>query len=61
MKSPPVEDMFAELDSEDGDDYVVPRRTKPRTYYTRQQLLALKESPLVQMPVGMSPSSEWFT
>jgi hypothetical protein len=61
MKSPPVEDMFAELSSEDGEDYVVPRRNRSKIYYSRDQLLALKNSPLVKEPQGMSPSSEWFT
>lgn len=61
MKSPPVEDMFAELDSEDGEEYVLPKRNKVKIYYTRDQLLALRGSPLVKEPLGMSPSSEWFT
>lgn len=60
MKSPPVEDMFAELESEDGDDHVLPRRSKVKIYYSRDELLALKDSPLVKIPQGMSPASEWF-
>lgn len=60
MKSPPVEDMFAELESEDGDEYILPRRSKTKIYYTRDELLALKDSPLVKVPQGMSPASEWF-
>jgi hypothetical protein len=60
MKSPPVEDMFAELESEDGEDQVIPRRFKKKTYYSREELLALKDSPLVKVPDGMSPASEWF-
>ena len=61
MKSPPVEDMFAELESEDGEEYVFPKRGRIKIYYTRVQLLALKDSPLIRVPSGMSPSSEWFT
>lgn len=63
MKSPPVEDMFAELSSESGDDVVMPRAasTRPKIYYQRDQLLALKESPHVKAPQGMSPMSEWFS
>jgi hypothetical protein len=53
--------MFAELSSEDGEDYVVPRRNRSKIYYSRDQLLALKNSPLVKEPRGMSPASEWFT
>jgi hypothetical protein len=61
MKSPPVEDMFAELDSESGDEYILPRKPRFKIYYTRDQLLSLKESPYVKIPEGMSPVSEWYT
>lgn len=72
MKSPPVEDMFAELDSDDGNDPSTPlkssmhetfgrdSRTGPKIVYGREELMRLRESPLVKKPEAMKGMMEWF-